>query len=231
MSTEIFPYSVTLSTPRFDNRLHHLTTRRLKEISKRIGDIIIALTVATLLSPFLLFFACWIRIAMGDPVFYGHRRVGRNGQPFRCYKLRTMMKNSDEALAVYLATHTEAAEEWRATRKLKHDPRITKLGRFLRASSIDELPQLFNVLIGDMSCVGPRPIVFEELEKYGSYAGEYFTVRPGLTGLWQINGRNSIAYKDRVALDVQYIRNWSLRLDFIILLKTIPAVANYTHTS
>ena len=231
MSAEIFPYSITLNTPRFNDQLHYPTARQLQEFSKRVGDIMIAVAVATLLSPLLIFFACWIRIAMGGPVFYGHRRVGRNGQPFRCYKLRTMVKNSDEVLAAYLATHAEAAEEWRATRKLKHDPRITKLGRFLRASSIDELPQLFNVLVGDMSCVGPRPIVFEELEKYGSYAGEYFTVRPGLTGLWQIKGRSSIAYKDRVALDVQYIRNWSLQLDFIILLKTIPAVANYTHTS
>ena len=199
--------------------------------SKRMVDILIAAAVIVALLPILGLVALLIKWSMGGSVIYGHRRVGRDGQPFRCFKFRTMVSDADEILAAHLAATPEAAREWHATRKLKADPRITRLGRVLRASSIDELPQLFNVLAGEMSCVGPRPIMFDELYRYGPGAGEYLRVRPGLTGLWQISGRSSISYQQRVDLDLSYVRDWSLRRDLLIMLKTLPALARIDHTS
>lgn len=199
-------------------------------LSKRTIDVLIAFAAMLVLSPVLLIVSLLIKYSMGGSIIFGHRRVGKDGQPFRCYKFRTMVRSSEEVLAAHLLENSEAAREWMATRKLRNDPRVTRLGRFLRVTSIDELPQLINILLGDMSCVGPRPIVFDELERYGSGASDYFLVRPGLTGLWQISGRSNVTYAERVALDVSYVRNWSLRLDFTIMLNTIPSLAKFHHT-
>jgi exopolysaccharide production protein ExoY len=160
---------------------------------------------------------------MGGPIIFSHRRIGHNGVAFNCYKFRTMIRNSDEFMRQYLAVNPDAAHEWATTRKLKRDPRVTALGNLLRRSSLDELPQFINVLRGEMSCVGPRPIVPEELKFYGASTSEYLRARPGLTGAWQVSGRSDTSYKERVALDCKYVREWSLRTDIVILLKTIPA--------
>lgn len=168
---------------------------------------------------------------MGKSPIYKHRRVGHKGLPFACYKFCSMIEVTDEWFSAYLATHPEAEAEWKMNRKLKHDPRITRLGRLLRESSVDELPQLFNVLKGDMSFVGPRPIVFAELELYGSVALDYISLRPGLTGLWQISGRSILTYAERVSLDQRYMRTRSILVDLLILIKTIPAVTRRAQTS
>ena len=225
-----FP-DVTLSPAHADAQPAQNPTGDLGGWSKRTVDILIAAAVILALLPILGLVALLIKWSMGGSVIYGHRRVGRDGQPFRCFKFRTMVPDADEILAAHLAESPEAAREWHATRKLKADPRITRLGRVLRASSIDELPQFFNVLAGEMSCVGPRPITFDELYRYGSGAGDYLRVRPGLTGLWQISGRSSISYQQRVDLDLSYVRDWSLRRDLLIMLKTLPALARTDHTS
>src|SRR5215204_4076082 len=172
-----------------------------------------------------------IRLTMGSPVLFAHTRIGYDGRQFRCYKFRTMVVNADSRLAVHLKKDPHAALEWSECRKLRHDPRITVLGHLLRKSSIDELPQLFNVLRGEMSCVGPRPIVDEELKLYGGFLAEYLKARPGLTGLWQTSGRSKVGYERRVALDCHYVRNWSIWLDARILVKTIFVLANFDESA
>lgn len=205
-------------------------SRTILDDLKRPIDMGFALVMIFLLCPLLVLIALTIRTS-GSRIIYAHRRVGRNGRPFSCYKFQTMRPDPDAILAAHLAGNVEAAEEWRATRKLKRDPRVTRLGQFLRETSLDELPQLFNVLRGDMSCVGPRPIVFAELHLYGAVACDYFSVRPGLTGLWQVSGRNSLTYEERVNLDRHYLRNRSLLFDLSILARTLPAVMRRAHTS
>ena len=160
----------------------------------------------------------------GGSVFFAHHRVGRRGRVFPCYKLRTMLPDAQSRLDAYLASHPEAREEWARDFKLRDDPRVTKLGQFLRRSSLDELPQLWNVLIGDMSLVGPRPVVEAELERYGQHVQAYLAMRPGITGLWQVSGRNDTGYEQRVALDAQYVREWSVWLDCVILVRTVEVV-------
>jgi len=191
--------------------------------AKRACEILLALAMLVALLPLFLIFALIIRLD-GGPTFYGQVRVGRGGRPFRCLKFRSMVHNADKVLADLLARDSEAASEWARDFKLKNDPRITKLGRFLRSSSLDELPQLLNVLRGEMSFVGPRPIVEAEIERYREDIDLYYLVRPGITGLWQISGRNDVTYDERVAFDVKYVLNWSLKFDLMILLKTLPAV-------
>jgi exopolysaccharide production protein ExoY len=191
---------------------------------KRVVDIVVALAVAILTAPLLLALAIAVKLSMGGPVIYRHRRIGFAGRPFDCLKFRTMVANGDELLEHYLAAHPEAAEEWRRSRKLINDPRITRLGWFLRKTSLDELPQLLNILRGEMSCVGPRPIVTEELERYGIHAHEYLRARPGVTGSWQVSGRSNVSYRDRVRLDAEYVREWSFGSDLWILARTVPAV-------
>lgn len=199
--------------------------------SKRAMDLLIALPALLLLAPLLGLVALGIRASLGSPILYKQRRVGFAGRSFLCYKFRTMVVDADEVLRRHLESHPQAAREWLETQKLKDDPRVTPLGNLLRKSSIDELPQLFNVLRGDMSCIGPRPVVPGELERYQAYAHEYMAARPGLTGLWQVNGRNRLSYRNRVALDRVYVRRCSLRLDLMILLRTIPAVLRIDETS
>lgn len=198
---------------------------------KRALDLAVASTALVLALPLMAMVALLIKLATGGPVLFAHRRIGFNGRPFGCYKFRTMVENAEQVLEDYLACNPQAAEEWRETQKLKFDPRITFLGQMLRKSSLDELPQLVNVLRGEMSCVGPRPIVANELPRYGSAADEYLKTRPGITGLWQISGRSDVDYARRVALDAQYVRDWSIWSDFVILAWTAVAVMRFDQAS
>ncbi len=165
-----------------------------------------------------------IYIDSPGPIVFSHRRVGRDGKEFPCYKFRTMVPDAHARLRQYLADHPECLKEWEESYKLKGDPRITRLGRFLRKTSLDELPQFLNVLKGEMSLCGPRPIVQDEVRKYGKFIEDYYLVKPGITGLWQVSGRNDISYEDRVRIDSWYVRNWSVWLDLVILLKTVRYV-------
>ncbi|WP_284757091.1 sugar transferase [Agrobacterium sp. fls2-241-TYG-188a] len=193
-------------------------------IAKRSFDVSSALLALLVLSPIFLMIMALVKFTDRGPAFYGHRRVGHNGRMFHCLKFRTMVMNGDDVLRHYLAANPEAAEEWKTTRKLKNDPRVTSIGSVLRKLSLDELPQLINIIRGEMSVVGPRPVVDEELNYYESAASYYLSTRPGLTGLWQISGRNDVSYKERVDFDTQYVRNWSMMQDVSIIVKTIPAV-------
>jgi exopolysaccharide production protein ExoY len=184
----------------------------------------LALSGIILLAPLLIIcFAATILTSPG-PALFRHKRVGHNGKHFECFKFRTMVTDAPERLRRLLETDAAAAAEWAATRKLRRDPRVTAIGAILRKSSLDELPQLFNVLRGDMSIVGPRPITDEELERYASAVGSYLACRPGITGLWQVSGRSSTTYDKRVACDAYYARNWSLALDVKIMIVTIPSL-------
>jgi len=196
----------------------------LSQALKRMFDIIISSLLLIMLSPLLVIVSLAV-MTDGGSVFFAHERVGRGGQLFKCLKFRTMVPNASEVLERLLAQNREARQEWLATHKLRDDPRTTKVGDILRAASIDELPQLLNVLRGEMSLVGPRPVVHQELSvHYKSDNLYYLLVRPGVTGLWQISGRNDVGYEQRVHLDAWYVRNWSLWSDIIILARTVPAV-------
>jgi exopolysaccharide production protein ExoY len=190
----------------------------------RALDILIAVAVLIFTAPLMLALAFAIRTQDGGPAVFGHTRIGRNGRSFRCFKFRSMVVDADARLQALLAIDPEARREWELDRKLRNDPRITAVGNFLRKSSLDELPQLFNVLKGEMSIVGPRPIVSAEIRKYGSSFRQYCAVRPGITGLWQVSGRNNVPYHRRVALDRLYAKSKCLSVDIKILLLTVPAV-------
>jgi exopolysaccharide production protein ExoY len=200
-------------------------------VLKRAMDLAIGVIAIALLAPVMLIVAALIRLTMGGPVVFAQRRIGFEGSVFTCYKFRTMIPNAEEELERHLAADPSAAQEWRETHKLRHDPRISCLGHILRKSSLDELPQLFNVLRGDMSIVGPRPVVPAEIVCYGAYARECLKARPGLTGFWQVSGRNTVSYARRVALDRYYVRSWSVWLDVWVLIKTIPAVLSSQNTA
>ena len=197
---------------------------RANGAGKRVFDVFSAFCGLALLAPILLTVALLITLSDRGPALYGHRRVGRQGRTFLCWKFRSMVRNGDAVLAQYLAQNPAAEREWRETQKLAHDPRVTAIGRFLRKTSIDELPQLWNVLVGQMSVIGPRPITRAELDRYGKDRRYYLLVRPGITGLWQVSGRNSTTYDRRIAIDRTYLENWSYSQDFMILWKTVPAV-------
>ena len=192
---------------------------------KRAFDLLGAGVLLLLAAPAFALLALLVR-ADGGPAFYAHERVGRGGRRFGCLKFRSMVTDSQYRLDTLLDADPAARAEWEATRKLKDDPRVTRIGRLLRATSLDELPQLINALRGEMSLVGPRPVVREELDLHYSpaAAAAYCAMRPGITGLWQISGRSATTYVERVALDTRYVRTWSVRFDILILLKTIPAV-------
>lgn len=192
--------------------------------SKRIFDVVMVSVGLVLLSPVLIAIAIAVALTTRGSIIYRHRRVGFGGRTFYCLKFRTMVADSDAALQAHFERNPAAAEEWRRTRKLAVDPRITRLGFFLRKTSLDELPQLLNILAGDMSCVGPRPVVSDELELYGERVREYFAARPGITGLWQISGRSLMSYEERTLLDAKYVKEWSLGKDLIIVLRTLPAI-------
>ena len=191
---------------------------------KRVSDIVLSLLLMVLALPVALLIALAIAIETRGPVFFGHTRIGKGGRRFRMWKFRSMVADADLVLKKHLEEDRDHLSEWLRTRKLKCDPRVTRVGRLLRRSSLDELPQLWNVLRGDMSMIGPRPIVEEEIAKYGPVFSLYSRVKPGLTGLWQVSGRNDTSYRERIALDAQYIRNWSIRGDVAVLLKTVRVV-------
>ena len=188
---------------------------------KRIGDIVFSLIVLSLGSPIFILIAILVKLSSPGSVFYIQKRVGRNYREFGCIKFRTMYKDADDLLPNLLEKYPLMRKEFEKDFKLRQDPRITKLGRFLRRSSLDELPQFFNVLKGEMSVVGPRPIVSNEIIKYSLFMEEVISVRPGLTGLWQVSGRNNLSYKKRVELDLFYARNRNFLLDLEIIILTL----------
>lgn len=193
---------------------------------KRLLDVTLAGTALLLAFPAIVLLAVLIRLDSRGGVFYGHPRIGREGRTIRVWKFRTMVRNGDDVLKQFLAENADARAEWEATQKLKFDPRVTRLGRFLRKTSLDELPQLWNVVLGELSLVGPRPIVESEKDKYKESYEFYKKITPGITGLWQISGRNLTTYDERINLDLYYVRNWSVWFDIYILLKTIPVVVS-----
>lgn len=190
---------------------------------KRTVDCIGSLVLIIIFSPVLAIIALLIRRDGGSSI-YKQERIGYGGKTFKCYKFRSMVMNSKQRLEEVLATDPKAREEWENDFKLKNDPRITAIGNFLRKTSLDELPQLFNVLQGDMSLVGPRPVVPDELPRYGALTQKYLSARPGMTGLWQVSGRNDVTYRERVSLDCYYIENWKLHTDFVLMLKTVTVI-------
>lgn len=202
-------------------RLENNLRRPMARLLKRSFDVIAASLLILLLSPIIIALYVGLMFDGGSPVF-AHTRIGRNGRPFKCLKFRSMVPNAAAVLADLLDRSAEARAEWQKDFKLKNDPRITPLGNFLRKSNLDELPQLWNVLKGEMSLVGPRPIVAEEVDRYGDKITYYEATWPGMTGLWQTSGRNDLTYAERVSLDVWYVRNWSLWQDLVVLLNTFP---------
>jgi Undecaprenyl-phosphate galactose phosphotransferase WbaP len=211
--------------------IYHRTTlmlpnnsyQSLRYFLKNLLDRGVALTAIVLLWPIAAVVAVVVALD-GGPVFFKHIRIGQNGQRFGCLKFRSMAVNSDEILADTLASDAAAAAEWALTQKLRNDPRVTRIGGILRKTSLDELPQLLNVLTGNMSLVGPRPIVDAEMVRYGEGVEFYYRCKPGITGLWQISGRSNTTYDQRVALDTWYVKNWSLRRDVAILVQTVPVL-------
>lgn len=190
----------------------------------RLVDIVGATLLLVAVFPFLVLLAIALQIDSPGRLFFVQKRVGYGGKPFPCMKFRTMRADAETALVAYLRDNADARDEWARTFKLQNDPRVTRLGRIVRKLSLDEFPQLINILRGDMSLVGPRPIVAAEIELYGRYFADYCAVKPGLTGLWQVSGRNDVSYDQRVKLDRIYVRQKSFAFDMSILARTIPAV-------
>ncbi len=207
------------------NKAFDATSRYLKTSFKYNSEWLLSLLLLICTSWLFLILALLIR-RDGGPAFYAQIRIGKNNKPFRCYKFRTMVTNASDILQDHLTQDKSAQQEFENTYKLKDDPRITKLGKILRKYSLDELPQLYNVIRGEMSLIGPRPIVREERKYYGDAIKEYASVKPGITGLWQVSGRNDTSYEERVELDRRYVRNWSLCNDIVILIRTIFVVAS-----
>jgi lipopolysaccharide/colanic/teichoic acid biosynthesis glycosyltransferase len=194
--------------------------RRGFQIGKRIADVLLSAGGLVVLAPLFLLTAIALVVSDGFPIVFRHRRVGRDGKVFHIYKFRTMLRNAEEILR----SRPDLMEEYKKYYKIQNDPRIHKVGHFLRKTSLDELPQLWNVLMGDMSLVGPRPIVEPELEKYGDYQGVYLAMKPGCAGLWQCSGRSDTTYDERVALDIEYCENASLWYDFGVMVKTLASI-------
>ncbi len=201
-----------------------VSSRAEKKFSKELIERYLAIGLLILAAFPLFVIAIAIALTDGTPVLFRHRRIGYRGQEFYCFKFRTMVLDGDGILSKHLETNPSVAEEWRTTRKLRNDPRVTWIGKILRRTSLDEIPQLINIARGEMSFVGPRPIVSAEISRYGEHFPIYCSVKPGLTGLWQVSGRSNTTYEQRVALDVEYVRSCSLLLDLKIALLTVPAV-------
>jgi len=202
---------------------NNVLAKKLPKLAKSVLDVTVAASLILFLSPVYLILA-GLTCLDGGPVIFGQTRIGAGGRRFRCLKFRTMVVDADRVLQEALAKDPDLAAEWHLTRKLTHDPRITRVGKILRKTSLDELPQLFNILMLDMSLVGPRPIVENEIQYYGDNINQYYATRPGLTGLWQVSGRSDTTYAQRVQFDTWYVNNWTLWSDMVVLLKTIPAV-------
>ncbi len=192
---------------------------------KRVFDYTISITILPILIPVMVIISLFIKLTSKGPVIFSQKRVGKDGKVFKCYKFRTMYEDAEERLKEILENNPDLKVEWLKNRKLKNDPRITPIGKFLRKTSLDELPQIFNVLKGDMSLVGPRPVTTEEIKMYyKESAYYYYSVLPGITGLWQVSGRSNTDYENRIALDTWYVRNWSVWLDVVILFKTVKII-------
>jgi undecaprenyl-phosphate galactose phosphotransferase len=204
-------------------RMRNNLRRWPARLTKRLFDTLAAFMLLILLSPVFLLVAGAIR-RDGGPALFAHPRIGKKGRVFNCYKFRTMVVDAEQQLEQLLQRQPELRKQWQQEHKLRSDPRISPLGRWLRHSSLDELPQLLNVIRGEMSLVGPRPVVRSELPRYGDQVGYYLMVRPGMTGLWQVSGRNDVDYDTRVYLDSWYVKNWSLWHDLVILFKTVSVV-------
>ncbi|MBR2215095.1 MAG: undecaprenyl-phosphate galactose phosphotransferase WbaP [Selenomonadaceae bacterium] len=202
---------------------NNLALRR-NRIVKRVFDLVLTICGGIVILPFILVLAFIVAIDNKGRVIFAHRRVGKKGRLFLCYKFQTMVSDAQEKLEIYLRENPAARREWEESFKLTDDPRVTKLGSVLRRTSLDELPQLWNVICGDMSLVGPRPIVTKEIERYGEYFREYSMVLPGITGMWQASGRSDTTYEERVVMDTWYVRNWSLWIDIYYLAKTVKIV-------
>lgn len=199
-------------------------SRRYNRVIKRIFDLAATIFGGILISPIIFIIAVAVGIDNRGRIIFAHKRVGMHGKKFFCYKFQTMIPDAQEVLKKYLSENPAAKIEWEESFKLTNDPRVTKLGNFLRRTSLDELPQLWNVILGDMSLVGPRPIVEKEIIKYGENIREYYQVLPGITGMWQVSGRSDTTYPERVAMDTWYVRNWSVWIDIMYLFKTVKAV-------
>jgi exopolysaccharide production protein ExoY len=217
--------SLQLLLPIALEKQSHVRHAPLGGRTKRGFDITLALAAIIILLPIIVLTALLIKLTDGGSIVYRHKRIGFGGREFDCLKFRTMAPNGDEILQRHFERFPEARQEWLETRKLTHDPRVTAIGAVLRKLSLDELPQLINILQGEMSVVGPRPVVRDELAMYGAHSALYLQTRPGLTGAWQISGRSDTTYSQRVALDAQYVATWSLMTDFWIIICTVPAVA------
>ena len=192
---------------------------------KRIFDILFSLSILVLFFPVFAIIALIVAVTSKGPIVYAHNRIGRGGKKFGCYKFRSMYFDADKRLQELLKNNPDLEKEWENNFKLKNDPRITPIGSFLRKTSLDEFPQFWNVLKGDLSVVGPRPVIQDEIVKYyGDKAAKVLSIRPGLTGLWQVSGRSNTSYDVRVLLDEEYINKQSLALDIKLVLKTIPAM-------
>lgn len=235
MSIETFPAfdgsssSAVVSEIRFDEKYSSCGETSLignptGGIIKRAIDIMICLAVSPFFIPLFLGLIALIKYSDRGPIFYGHSRIGFNGRVFKCWKFRSMVTNGDEVLERHFSRVPADREIWHRERKLDNDPRVTAVGAVLRKLSLDELPQIINVLTGEMSIVGPRPVVHDELEKYDRSRVHYLRARPGITGLWQVSGRSDTTYRERVKLDRYYVSNWHPILDIWVLLRTVPAV-------
>ncbi|MEL7213951.1 MAG: sugar transferase [Pseudomonadota bacterium] len=199
--------------------------------TKRTLDLTVSLTMLIVFSPLIAGLALLVSLSSPGPVFYAHWRIGYRNRPFRCLKLRTMRTDGDAVLQAHLERDPEARREWEETRKLRDDPRVTAVGHVLRKLSLDELPQLLNVIRGEMSLVGPRPVPSDELQRYGRSRRFYLRARPGITGLWQVSGRNTTSYARRVAYDRSYVTQFSTARDIAILAQTVPAALRSSETS
>lgn len=202
----------------------HNLTKRLSLLIKRMTDLFLLFISAPLTIPVIIIVSLIVKLSNPGPVFYGHTRIGKNGKKFKCWKFRSMVVDADKQLEKILAENPQMRAEWEKDRKFTDDPRITKIGKILRKTSIDELPQFFNILTGEMSFVGPRPVTYPELEKYGGKADFILSVQPGLSGMWQISGRSDTGYEERIMLDSYYIQNWTIWLDIWIIIKTVYVV-------
>jgi Undecaprenyl-phosphate galactose phosphotransferase WbaP len=209
--------------PRFLDNAGATRRQPVGRYVKRVFDIFGSLSMLIALAPMLIILAVMVKVEDGGPILFRHRRLGYRGQTFQCLKFRSMAPNAPQLLADLFERDPAAAAEWEETHKLKRDPRVTRLGAFMRSTSLDELPQLLNVLTGEMSLVGPRPVVQAEVDRYGDKWAFYAAARPGITGLWQVSGRSDTSYADRVQHDIDYVSNWTLARDLTILLKT-PSV-------
>ncbi len=205
-------------------KIKNKLARRRNRVIKRAFDLLFTICGGLCILPFLLIIAVMVAVDNKGNVIFAHRRIGRGGKEFKCYKFQSMIPNAQEVLKKYLAENPEARKEWEESFKLTNDPRVTKLGNILRKTSLDEMPQLWNVIKGDMSLVGPRPIVAKEIERYGEYFREYAMVTPGITGMWQASGRSDTTYAERVEMDTWYVRNWSVWIDLMYLFKTVKIV-------